>query len=75
MKIVEGIQAPSGQHVWIVKESAVEGKEVEAGFATKAAAKAYRAALLAYRQTPDHRLLMSVEWLRRSAIISYGHNR
>jgi hypothetical protein len=74
MKIVEGVQA-TGQHVWIVIERAVEGKEIETGFCTKTEAKAYRAALLAYRQMPDRRLLMSVERLRRSAIITYGHDR
>jgi len=73
MKIIEGIQA-TGDHVWIVIESAAEGKEVETGFPTKAEAKAYRAALLAYRKLPDRRLLMSVERLRRLATITYGHN-
>jgi hypothetical protein len=72
MKIIEGIQA-TGQHVWIVIESAVEGKKIETGFRTEAQARAYRAALLAYRKVPDRRLLMSVERLRRSAIITYGH--
>ena len=42
---------------------------------TKAEAKAYRAALLAYRQSPNRWLLMSIERLRRSATITYGHNR
>jgi hypothetical protein len=74
MKIIEAIQA-TGDHVWIVIESAARGKEVETGFRTEAEAKSYRAALLAYRQSPNRWVLMSVERLRRSATITYGHNR
>jgi len=74
MKIIEGITA-TGDHVWIVIESSAKGKEVETGFRTYKEAHAYRAAVFAYRQLPDRRLLNSVERLRRSATISYGHNR
>jgi len=74
MKIIEGITA-TGNHVWIVIESAAKGKEVETGFRTYKEAHAYRSAVLAYRQLSDRRLLASVERLRRSATISYGHNR
>jgi hypothetical protein len=44
-------------------------------FRTYKEAHAYRSAVLAYRQLSDRRLLISVERLRRSATISYGHNR
>jgi hypothetical protein len=73
VKIIEGITA-TGDHVWIVIESAARGKEVETGFRTEAEAKSYRSALLAYKTNHDQRLLRSVERLRRSATITYGQN-
>jgi hypothetical protein len=83
MRIVEGILA-SGRHVWIVHESEVDGKEIEAGFATKSEASTYRDAVVALRrarrQAPDDKALIAglsskIEHLRRSAIITYGHDR
>jgi len=83
MRIGEGILA-SGRHVWIVFESEVEGKEIEAGFATKSEACSYRDAVVtlrrARRQAPDDKALIAglntkIERLRSSAIITYGHDR
>ena len=81
MRIVEGILA-SGRHVWIVHESEVDGKEIEAGFATKSEASTYRDFVVALRraQAPDDKALIAelsskIERLRRSAIITYGHDR
>ena len=83
MRIVEGILA-SGRHVWIVHESEVDGKEIETGFATKSEACSYRDAVVTLRrvrrQAPDDNALIAglsskIERLRRSAIITYGHDR
>ena len=83
MRIGEGILA-SGCHVWIVFESEVEGKEIEAGFATEREARNYRDAVVTLRrariQAPDDKALIAglsskIERLRRSAIITYGHDR
>ena len=83
MRISEGIMA-SGREVWIVHEREVEGKEIEAGFATKSEACSYRDAVVtlrrARRQAPDDKALIAglsskIERLRRSAIITYGHDR
>jgi hypothetical protein len=71
MKIVEGIQA-SGDHVWIVKESEVEGEEVEAGFRTEREARAYRRALLAYRLAYNPTLVAKAKQLRQAAVITYS---
>jgi len=74
MRIVEGILA-SGRHVWIVHESEVDGKEIEAGFASKSEASTYRDFVVALRrarpQAPDDKALIAelsskIERLRRS---------
>jgi hypothetical protein len=74
MKIVEVITA-ANEHVWIVQECAVEGKEVETGFRTKEDAMVYRQAVIAFRRAtePDDldRLGDLVKQLRRAATIVY----
>jgi len=83
MRISEGIMA-SGREVWIVHEREVEGKEIEAGFATKREACSYRDAVVtlrrAQRQAPDDKALIAglstkIEHLRQSAIITYRYDR
>jgi len=83
VRIGEGILA-SGCHVWIVFESEVEGKEIEAGFATEREARNYRDAVVTLRrariQAPDDRELITrlgtqIDSLRRSAVTTYGHDR
>jgi hypothetical protein len=59
----------NGRRIWVV----MEGDNASTAFATKKEAKAYRAALLAYWQMPDRRLLMSIERLHRSAVNRDGH--
>jgi len=83
MRIDEGILS-SGRHVWIVFGSEVEGKEIDAGFATKSEACSYRDAVVtlrrAQRQAPDDKALIAglstkIEHLRQSAIITYRYDR
>jgi len=77
MRIVEGITAKQ-EHVWIVIVSAVEDKEIEVGFCTRADAVAYRNALLALRrESPtamDHHLEM-VRRIQSRAVLTYGADR
>jgi hypothetical protein len=79
MKIDEWISA-NGHHVWVVIESAVEGREIETGFSTKVAAQEYRKAVLALRRArrggaASDELVARVDSLRRIATATYGHDR
>jgi hypothetical protein len=68
MKIIEGWTGT--RTVWVAIESAVEGKERDVMFATKAEAVAYRNAVNAARRGGS---LQEVKGLRARALSTYGY--